>query len=248
MSEANIRLSWLEEERFGIRTARSELASAADLASIFEFCRTNQVQLLIARCPVNELPTVQAMEQQGFLLMDTLLYYERDLITAPLTIRNPEIGIRPAQSSDIQQITTVASLSFQNYGGHYHADSRLNRTQCDAAYVSWAVGCCHNKELADRVLVAEVNGSVVGFGALKCTAPDIADGRLYGVTPSVRGRGVYRALMQASLEWAKAQECMQMRYSTQITNIAAQMVCTQLGFAVSHAYYTFHRWFDEHTL
>lgn len=249
MSETTVQLSALDEARFGIKTARAALAAPADVADVLAFCQARQVVLLIARCAAAALPTVQQMERQGFLLMDTLLYYARPLDSVPLPeaddIAPAQIRpLRPDDPADVQQVQQAAAEAFRGYAGHYHADSRLPPPRCDEVYVSWAVRACQDAAVADAVLLAELEGQVVGFGVLQRADAESGDGRLYGIVPAARGRGIYRALMVHSMHWCQAQGMSRMLYSTQLTNIAAQKVCVRLGFELSHAYYTFHRWFD----
>lgn len=248
MSNTNIQLSVLDEARFAVRTARATLNSYDDVLNAIAFCYANHVRLLIVRCPVIDIRVAQMMEQHGALLMDTLVYYTRNLEEPLIFEGNPTVHIRPIREDDIHSIELIARAAFQDYNGHYHADERLDRTACNETYVSWALRSCQDKSLADEVLVAEFAGSRVGFGAIKRTASDITDGRLYAVMPDVKRQGVYRALLQHSLVWSKEQGCSRMLYSTQITNVVAQRICMRLGFEISHAYYTFHKWFDENSL
>ncbi len=247
MNETTVRLSAIDEERFGIKTARGTISLPEDVDCVLDFCHTNQVVLLIVRCLSSELSTVQYMEQQGFLLMDTLLYYTRSVLDVPFPDGANLPLVRPVRPGEDEQVSIIAAQSFQGYAGHYHADPRLDRTRSDEVYISWAVRSCRERAVADEVLVAEVDNQIVGFGALKRLNDETGDGRLYGVAPAFQGQGVYRALMLHSLEWCRAQGCSRMLYSTQIMNIAAQKVCIRLGFELSHAYYTLHKWFDHET-
>jgi GNAT superfamily N-acetyltransferase len=99
--------------------------------------------------------------------------------------------------------------------------------------------------VADETLVAEENGEILGFATLRMNSPDEGEGVLFGVTKQAQGRGIYRSLVTRSLEWCRAQGGSHMLNSTQITNLAVQRVWTRAGYEVSHAYYTFHKWFDE---
>ncbi len=244
MSSPVARLSTLDEERFGIRTARTSSVTLDNLPEILSFCRANRVSFLIARCPVDNLTTTQAMERAGFGLMDTLIYYEYDFDRKAVPTARQVIQVRPIVAGEEEVITQVAVEVFRGYFGHYHADPRLDRAQCDEVYVSWAYRSCVSRDVADAVLVAEHEGSIQGFVTLKMTGKDEADGGLFGVTPSARGTGVAQALMIGALEWCQAQSLRRMLISTQITNLASQKVWIRVGFEPSHAYYTFHKWFD----
>lgn len=238
-------LSTIDEERFGIRTARAPLVTSDTLTEIINFCKVNEVRFLIARCLSSDIHTAQEMEQHGFLLMDTLLYYKRNLLKPTIPKDVGDIFIRPFQASDQNAIKTVAIESFRGYLGHYHADKRLDKAKCDEVYISWAVNSCLYQEMADEILVAEDNGQIVGFATLRCNNKEEGEGVLYGVLPIAQKKGIFRSLAIYSMNCFLFNEKIYMLYSTQITNIAVQKVWVRLGAELSHAYYTFHRWFDE---
>ncbi len=50
------------------------------------------------------------------------------------------------------------------------------------------------------------------------------------VDEAARGQGAGRALIQAAIEWAKAQACSEVEVSTGMDNTAAQALYRQLGF------------------
>lgn len=241
---SNIRLSTIDEERFGVRTARVESVTRNQLPAIDEFCRSNAVKFLIARCDAAELQTVQAMEAQDFLLMDTLVYFVRPIASAPIPPIADSIIVRPVRDDEADTVGALAAKAFRGYGGHYHADSRLDRDDCDAVYQSWAYRSCVSRAVADNVLVAEQQGRAVGFTTLRIHNPDEGEVPLYGVDPSLQGQGIGRSLIIGALRWFEAEDVAKMLISTQVTNVASQKVWVRLGFEPSHAYYTFHKWFD----
>lgn len=238
-------LSAIDEERFGIRTARCSAMTAELLPAVLSFCRENQVSLAIARCLVDDLSAVQAMERAGFFLADTLIYYTRDLVNLPLPVDTGQVPVRPVRPGEETAVLNVAAAAFHDYSGHYHADKRLDRALCDQVYASWAWRACLSREVADQVLVADLQDTVVGFAVLRLNGPEEGEGVLYGVAPASQGRGIYRSLLIQSMSWVRLQGAQRMLYSTQITNMAAQKTLARLGFEPSHAYYTLHKWFDQ---
>jgi GNAT superfamily N-acetyltransferase len=50
------------------------------------------------------------------------------------------------------------------------------------------------------------------------------------VDEGVRGQGVGRALIQAAIDWAKAQRCSEVEVSTEADNLKAQAFYRRLGF------------------
>jgi GNAT superfamily N-acetyltransferase len=239
-----VSISTIDEHRFGIRTARASRVSLENLSVILDFCHQNDVTLLIARCAATDIEVAQTMEQKGFLLMDTLVYYTRDLINTLVPADQGEVSVRSVHPSEVENVKQVAARAFSGYSGHYHADKRLDHKQCDDTYSDWAVRSCVSKEIADKVLVAVQNGIIHGFLTLRLKSSGQGTGVLFGVAPESQGRGIGRSLMIHGMQWCLSKGANRMLISTQITNYPSQKVWTRLGFEPSHAYYTFHKWFD----
>lgn len=236
--------SELESERFGVRVARAQVAGDS-LPRLLDFCATEKIDLLIARCPTSDLCAVQEMGKDDFLLMDTLLYYRFDLSRKIIPDGRGEFNIRPMRPDDRDQVRLVASQAFKGYMGHYHADPRLDRRKCDEGYISWAERSTALNSAADAVLVAEHDSRVVGFGTLRANSGPEIEGLLFGVAPEYQRRGVCRGLMIHSLRWCQSQTAQRMVISTQVTNVSMQKVWCRVGFEPSHSFYTFHKWFDQ---
>lgn len=240
---AEVYVSTIDEERFGIRVARAPRVKRDTLPLVMDFCNAHGVNMLIARCLVSELKTAQAMQRQGFALMDTLVYYARSLVKTTVPEDIGQVQIRPVHSGDESAVRVVAADAFQGYHGHYHADERLDRAKCDEAYTDWAVRSCLSSEAADEVLVAEIDSGIAGFATLRINSSDEGEGVLFAVASWAQRRGIYRSLMIRGMEWCLSKGLARMVVSTQITNVAVQKVWTRVGFEPSHAYYTFHKWF-----
>ena len=71
--------SALDEERFGIRSARADVTSLEDLDDVEGRCRDGRVVFSVVRVPTSSLVVAQEMERRGYFLTDTLLYLDRDL-------------------------------------------------------------------------------------------------------------------------------------------------------------------------
>ncbi len=236
-------MSAIDEARFGVRTARTQGITASSVSEILAFCEANRVELLIARCPATDIRTVQVLEVQGFLLMDTLVYFIRDLAAKPIPLDTGGVPVRPFRPGDEAGVRAVAQGAFRGYAGHYHADPRLDPAKCDEAYLSWAERSCTAPGVADAVLVAVSEDTVAAFATLRLNSPHEGEGILFGVSPALQGRGVYRSLMIRGIEWCLARGARSMVVSTQLTNVAVQKVWTRLGFEPRNAYYTMHKWF-----
>ena len=240
----DIRLSELDEAQFGIKSARANNVTIETLPDVMNFCQTNGVKFLIARTPVTQLPAVQAMERAGFLLMDTLVYYACDLNSLPAETATSELTIRPLQTGEAGDVRTIAAAAFRDYFGHYHADDRLDRQKCDEVYQLWAANSVTSRELADEVLVAIENDTVVGFVTLLLNTPDEGEIRLIAVAPQAQRRGIAQLLMRGAMRWFRGQGASTMIISTQVNNYAVQKAWVRVGMELSHGYYTLHKWFD----
>jgi len=243
LAAESAQFSEIDSERFGVRVARANVV-ADNLEKVLEFCHSEQIQLLIARCPTTDLDTAQKIEALGSILTDTLVYYSFDVARRPIPDDSPRALIRPFRSGDEAQVERVAATAFQGYYGHYHADPKLDRRLCDEGYISWAVRSCLSRAVAAEVLVAELENNVVGFATLRLNSPEEGEGVLFGVAPEAQGVGIYRSFMVGGMQWCKQQGTRRMVVSTQVTNIAVQKVWCRVGFEPAHSYYTFHKWFS----
>ena len=238
-----VTLSALDKERFGIVTAKEPLFTVGTLQDTLRFCQENGVQMLIARCACEDFPAAQSMEKAGGRLMDTLVYYLRDL-DRPLPERDPNVVVRPLRAGDAPGVSRVATECFRGYIGHYHADPRLDRAKCDEVYISWAERSCLDRAVASTVLLAEIGEQIVGFLTILERSPDEQEIILNGVDPAFQRRGIYRALAVAAMAHARSSGAKRLTISTQLINIAVQKTWSRLGFELLRAYYTFHLWFD----
>lgn len=239
-----VSLSVLDGERFGVRTARAMNITGESLPAVLEFSYQQGVQFLISRCSTQDLSVAQAMERVGFELMDTLVYYRFSFQNKGL----PElrsVPIRFIGPGDAESIRQIAREAFHGYRGHYHADPRLDRFDCDDVYVDWAGRSCLQKDMADEVLIAEPGGELLGFLTLKMLNTKEVDGRLFAVSPVAQSKGLGQALLIEGLHWCKSRGMRAMIISTQITNLASQISWVRVGFDPYESFYIFHKWFDE---
>lgn len=233
-------LSALDTRRWKAVTVVARDVTAESLPGVLAFCREQTAGFLIARCATGDLAAAQAMERAGFQLMDTLVYFSRDL-TRGLPERSNSVAIRDLAAGEAAAVRQLAARSFAGYAGHYHADARLDRRQCDEVYADWAERCC-SKEAADTVLVAADGHAIAGFVGIRLSTLE-AEVALFAVAPEAQGRGIGRALLAGALHWAAAKHAARVAISTQITNVRSQRLWTGLGFEPSRSFYTFHKWF-----
>jgi len=239
----NFKLSPLDQSRFNITVAKAYIADVRGFEKVVRLCEKNSVELLISRSNGDQLNVVHLMEKNGFLLMDTLIYYTFDLMKRNIPTDPGNVFVRKIRSGEELSVKEAAAQSFKGYVGHYHADNRLEQSKSDEIYVDWAYRSAV-KEVADEVLVAEINGQIVGFATLKLNSKEEGEGVLFGIIPVAQRLGIYRSFIIQGLLWCQQNGCQSMIVSTQIINIAVQKVWTRVGFEPSKFYYTYHKWFN----
>ncbi len=242
---SRVYLSAIDEKRFGIRTARASNVTLDILPSIIDFSLSNGVVLLIARCSTSDLRVIHEMEQEKFNLMDTLVYYARNLKKQSIPSDIMKVAVRRIRTGDEDNVKIIAADSFSGYYGHYHSDERLDPAKCDEAYVSWAINSCKSRSTSSDVLIAEVDNSAVGFITLLLNHSGEGECGLFCVAKPAQGQGVSQSLMIHGLDWCLSKGAQRMIISTQIINIASQKVWVRLGFEPIYSYHTFHKWFDK---
>jgi len=214
------------------------------LPEIDMFCVENSVKFLIARCSTSDIKTIHAMEANGYQLMDTLVYLQNDIENYVPPAYPSELSIQALSPEDIPDVIKIAEESFSAYQGHYHTDPRLDPVKATEVYSSWAERCCVDSTAASHVLVAKLDGELVGFRAIRINTSEQAEFILAGVAPGMRRRGIYRAFVIEGLNWCKAAGVTHVLNSTLLINVAVQKVCTRLGFYALESFHTFHKWFD----
>lgn len=238
-----IELNDLETTRFGIVAAKVIDATASPEA-IAAAAHAKGVQMLTVRVDVSDLPRVHALEAAGYQLMDTLVYYRRELTELPPTrqLAN-EVTLRQATPKDAASVAKLVREAFAGYVGHYHADPRLADTAADAAYVEWAETSTARVSLETPVLLAEIAETAAGFLTLRRNSPDEMEIVLNAVDPANQGQGLYTALVAAALPLSRETGAERIITSTQINNYAVQRVWSRLGFFHCRSCYTLHKWF-----
>jgi ribosomal protein S18 acetylase RimI-like enzyme len=239
---SDIFISDIDTERFGVITARVVGLNAASLSSVLDFCHAKKVELLIARCDMSDLDAAQAMEREGFLLMDTLIYYNLDLSRQTFPADKGATLVRPIRIEEEKEMILVARESFHNYFGHYHSDPKLDKNKCDEAYTDWARKAFASRD-SENFLAGEIDGRIVGFGVLRINNPDEGEMFLGGIHPDFQGQGIYHSFLCKAMEWCLAKKAKKMIISTQLKNISVQKVLIKFGFEISRGYYTYHKWF-----
>lgn len=236
-------LSSIDKERFGVVTAKVFIDRNESIQELVGWCAAHAVKMLIARCDTAETGLVHAMEEAGFRLMDTLVYFMLKAISVCPVVTPDGFSWRIASEQDAESVEQCAQTAFAGYSGHYHADPKLQPHDSDLVYSSWAAASCRSKQVADAVLLICVDDQVAAFLTLKKLNPSNAEIVLNAVHPRYQGHGLYAALVGLAKNWCLENEIGRLLVSTQVTNIAPQKVWCRHGFEPRKSIHTFHKWF-----
>lgn len=237
----SIKLSPLDSDRFGVKSARADDVTLEDLPTIHAFCEDECVEFLILRCDARQLKVVQALESQGYLLMDTIVHHIYDTSRMGLPEVDAPLLIRPYQDSDYDAVLRIAGQAFEGYQGHYHADARIEQAIADEIYADWARREIDNS----KVFVADNEGEVAGFVTARMLEDGYGHVILAGVAKEAQSQGIYAAFLRYCINWLADQGAVRIWFVTQVTNVPVQRVWARLGCVPHHSEYTLHKWFDR---
>jgi len=235
--------SQLDSERFGVAIGRASLSATDQLPALLDACLAEALDMVIIRASAASAGLAQLAEAAGARLCDTLVYYTRSLDG----VQSRRVGprVRPATRGDADAVAAVAAVGFRDYIGHYHADLRLDAHAADEGYVDWARRTIEVPGVADRVWVADIDGTSAGFLSLKVNNGSETEILLNAVDPRYQGEGIYSALLNTAMVASQEMGAKRIRVSTQLVNYRVQRIWVRSGFEPTAAFHTFHLWMDE---
>lgn len=240
-----INLSELDRLRFNIVTVKAKINDGDSVDELISLANEMKAELLIVRLPTSNLALAQNLEKMGAILTDTLVYFKKNKLKK-YDIELPcDYLACKAESSHSELLEQVASEAFKGYFGHYHADPRLNKVDCDAVYSSWARNSCEKNALADEVIIIKKANEIAAFATLKILSDTSYEGVLFGVAPNHQGKSLHLNLMKISQNWGLDNGKTQFFTSTQITNVTAQKNWCRVGMEPLNSFYTYHLWLNK---
>jgi ribosomal protein S18 acetylase RimI-like enzyme len=239
-------------KHIGVASQPGDASSVASsvVAEVVRRVSDREGDFLLCRAMPSDTAIIHALESNGFLLMDTLLNFLSDCRDRGSIARRQEapegFELRLATASDIEPLAKVAHSSFADHFGRFHADTRLGRSAATRIYQEWIRSCANG--WADWVVVATRGDRIAGYSAWKKPSPlDERHGIRLGhysigaVHPDFFGRGLFTALTHAGMEqvyssadWIEA--------PTHIANYPVQHGFLRLGWRITGAQHSFHKW------
>jgi GNAT superfamily N-acetyltransferase len=229
---------------FGLKVAKLREEDAKELKQVQDICQKEQVRLLTCRFKTDNVSLAHDLEKHGFQLMDTVTIYRLNFARAPVVKVPANAIIRPCRESEAEDVVAIARAIYVNHVGHYHNDPRLDPVKSTQLYAMMARDSCLDQKVASIMLVAEIEGKIVGFHSHRVVPQKGLEGIISGVSHLAQGKGIGKALILASIDWGRSQGLEWIEQSPHVNNYTMHRMMVDLGFALCDSYYTFHKWFD----
>jgi hypothetical protein len=169
------------------------------------------------------------------------------------TVPRPELfpgcTTRLATADDREALMRVSENAFGGHFGRFHSDPRLPRDVSTRVYREWLRSSCEG--YADYVVVAEVEGRVVGYTVWKDPSPRekrfgvrIGHYSIGAVHHDFAGRGLFGALTHAGMALLHG-AVDRLGGPTHVNNYPVQRGFARLRWRVGNAHHTLHRWLTD---
>jgi len=219
------------------RVAATRLTSDS-LAALLDWCRSESIEWLYFLADADDDATVQLAEGAGFHQVD--IRVELDLAPVPATrpAHADTFALRVARPDDLAALRPIAAAG--HIDTRYFFDPRVSSDRATALYETWLERSILHA-FADVVLVAEIDGTAVGYITGKLRDGEASIG-LFGVGEAARGKGVGTALVYELFSWARSKGAERITVVTQGRNVAAQRIYQKCGFLTRSVHLWYHLW------
>lgn len=181
-----------------------------------------------SKTSTHDVASGENLTKLGFFLVDTNVTY---LYEGNAPEHQARVFVREARTEDENAVRAIASNIFSLT--RFHVDPYIDINVAHKMKADWA-GNYFSGKRGDLMLVAEMDGKVVGFNQI-LLREDMAIIDLIGVAKEAQGQGVGRALIGY----------MQKTYTkilvgTQLSNNNSIALYEKMGFRYNDAHYVFH--------
>jgi len=209
----------------------------ADLSEVLTWCKTNRIDCLYLLADSDDAQTSSLAERNGFLHTDVRLTFER-AFRESTPVAPPGDNVRLAQLGDLGALKAIARTGHRDT--RFYFDLHFERAKCNLLYETWIENSFNG--FAQAVLVAQVNGTAVGY--LTCSLRGVeSQVGLVGVADKYQGMGLGKQLVVGFLAWSVEQGAQRATVVTQGRNVSAQRLYQRMGFLTASVQLWYHRWF-----
>lgn len=219
-------LSW-ESDFFGLRCGRLLLDGESPLATL----SFDDYDLLQAKIPAMRTAELDALSDRGFRLVEG----EMDFAITPGAAERPQ-GMKIARPEHIPALRAAAGRLFvqSRFRAPWFKPQDSGRF-----YAQWIENAVLGRFDHQCLLALDAAGEIAGFVSLRRLEDGSARiGLLAALTP---GQGTGARLMNAALDWARAQRLSVLRVATQSGNLPAIRLYIRSGGVPEHASWWLYR-------
>ena len=232
--KANIDKDVFNSDIFGIQMGNLKYEpgiTGDDIARCLSDAKEEGFKHLTCKIPTQDKKAVNAFEDYGFRIADTLVTYVFDFRKNKLNDVEYICKVDDCKQEDVEELKRITKESFVI--DRYHSDANLPNDLCDLYYEKWFENSFNG--FADKILAAYYEGIPVGYTTGKNSGNDeYVHLVLSAVNKERRGLGIYTTLIHAMTEWGievGKEEKKGILLGTQIDNIAVQKAWNKLGYS-----------------
>jgi RimJ/RimL family protein N-acetyltransferase len=253
-------MRWLEWDtnHFGFETWRLDhlgtwgnsprTVAQALVQKIVQVAREQGYQNLQARIPIDDLPTIHALEEAGFQTMEILNTVIFEFAKTPILPKRTPGLVRDFGLADTEALVELARIAYTPTPDRFHVDPHLAPKVSNELYAEWMRNSCSG-QLADHISVAESDGKAIGYITTRFLGDHgglcnirIGQWLLGALAPDFRSQGLIEDVVSHGLEWLNRRQADICFFGTQVNNFPSQRAALRVGFRPAMTAVTLHYW------
>lgn len=239
-------LAW-DSEFFGrkIGTVRGNRLDAAQMADVMRWAEEVNIDCLYLLADPTDPATIRLAEQHTFYFQSVRMVLERSLVMLDDILLPPaeNITLRSGTPADLEHLRPIARSAY--HLTRFFTDPCFPRERSAELYDIWLTKNLHH-EMADEVVVAEMDGVPVGYTSCQLgKAAGSKEGiiQLVGVDETRRGGRIGQRVLAQACVWMREQGMETVSVTTQGHNVPAVRFYERLGFMTRQVQFWYHKWF-----
>jgi ribosomal protein S18 acetylase RimI-like enzyme len=233
-------LAW-DSSFFNLRIGRirDSRLTPEGIGPVLSWAQREDIDCLYFLSPSDDAESVSLAESHGFRLVDIRVTFSQQL--SPSDVQSVSAtSVRDMRPGDLPTLKAIAAVSHRQ--SRFYYDPGFHRSSCDRLYETWIERSCEGK--ADRVLVADYEGTPAGYLTCHLDSESNAVIGLLAVAPRVRGKGLGQQLVNTSLRYFRENGMNRVDVVTQGRNCPSQRLYQSCGFRTQAVQLWYHKWFQ----
>lgn len=187
------------------------------------WCADHDVGLVSCRLPQDRLRECAFLESRGFRFVE--LYYRPFVNDLAAYRDDPEIEIKPALLSDVEEIAWFVEQNFST--GRYHADPMIGADIGNRRYAGWFANAVEHP--TQRVLKYFIRGQMFAAFVLG-RLPPVGAFTLVCLAPGLKGQGLGQRCMKTTLALHHREGFERVAAGVSSLNVASMNMLIASGF------------------